>query len=66
MVPKRESVNCLTPEDPDVTPDEATLEAYSAYNLPSVEALVKYFYAASGYPVRSTWLTAIKNSNFKT
>ena len=31
-----------------------TLEAYSAYNLPSVEALIRYFHAAAGYPVRST------------
>ena len=40
-----------------------TLEAYSAYDLPSVEALIHYFHAAAGYPVRSTWLTAISTGN---
>ena len=30
------------------------LEAYSAYDLPSVEALIRYFHTAAGYPVRST------------
>ena len=42
----------------------ATLEAYSAYNLPSVEALIRYFHAAAGYPVRSTWLTAVSAGNY--
>ena len=41
----------------------ATLEAYSAYDLPSAEALIRYFHAAAGYPVRSTWLTAIIAGN---
>ena len=34
----------------------ATLAAYSAYDLPIVAALIRYFHTASGYPVRSTWL----------
>ena len=42
----------------------ATLETYSAYNLPSVDALIHYFHAAAGYPVRSTWLTAISAGNY--
>ena len=54
------------PDDPDATPEEATLETYSAYYLPSVEELFKYLHAATGYPVRSTWITEIKASNFKT
>ena len=40
-----------------------TLEAYSAYDLPSVEALIRYFHTASVYPVRSTWLTDISAGN---
>ena len=31
-----------------------TLEAYSAYDLPSIEALICYFHVAAGYPVCST------------
>ena len=34
----------------------ATLAAYSAYDLPSVADLIRYFRAAAGYLVRSTWL----------
>ena len=34
------------------------------YDLPSMEALVRYMHAAAGLPVRSTWLKAIKHGNF--
>ena len=54
------------PENPYTTPEEATLETYSAYNLPSVKSFFKYFHTAAGYPMRSTWLAAIKAGNFKT
>ena len=40
------------------------MDAFSAYNLPSVEALVIYFHATAGYPVRSTWLKAIESGKF--
>ena len=46
--------------------DQATLKAYSAYDLPSMEALVRYFRAAAGFPVRATWLDAIKAVNYRT
>ena len=41
-----------------------TLAAYSAYDLPRVVALIRYLHAASGYPVRSTWLKAIGAGNY--
>ena len=41
-----------------------TLEAYIAYDLPSVEALIRYFHAVAGYPIRSTWLKAISAGNY--
>ena len=34
--------------------------ALNAHHLPSVAALVKNFHACAGFPVRSTWLAAIK------
>ena len=46
------------------TANMATLEAYSAYDLPSVAALIRYFHVAAGYPVHSTWLTAISTGNY--
>ena len=41
------------PKMPNIS-HRATLEAYIAYNLPIVEALIRYFHEAAGYPVRST------------
>ena len=41
-----------------------TLEAYSAYDLPSVAALIQYFHATAGYPVRSIWLKSISAGNY--
>ena len=46
------------------TAHRTTLEAYSAYDFPSVEARIRYFHTAAGYPVRSTWLTAISDGNY--
>jgi hypothetical protein len=36
----------------------------NAHDLPSVAALVKYLHACAGFPVKSTWLAAIKAGNF--
>ncbi|KAL7531028.1 hypothetical protein ACHAXR_003813, partial [Thalassiosira sp. AJA248-18] len=44
----------------------ASLAAYSAYDLPSVGALVAYLHAAAGFPVKDTWLRAIKAGNYAT
>ena len=40
------------------------LPAFSAYDLPIVEAVLHYFHATVGFPVKSTWLDAIKYGNF--
>ena len=44
--------------------EQTTQSAYSAYNLSSVEALVRYMHAASGFLVKSTWIRAIKWGKF--
>ena len=41
---------------PAATCQQASLGTYSAYNLPSVAALVLYLHAAAGFPIRDTWL----------
>ena len=46
--------------------NKTTLQAYSAYDIPSVAALIRYFHAAAGYPVRSTLLKAIGSGNYST
>ena len=59
----------LLPDNADIpeVPQDASrvsLVAYSAYDLPSVSALVRYFHAAAGFPVRSICLYAIKSGNY--
>ena len=36
-----------------------------AYDLPNTPALIAYLHAAAGYPVRSTWLNAIKRGHYR-
>ena len=58
-----------TPEELPTMPnslDYTNLKAYSAYDLPSVEALVRYFHAAAGFPVSTTWPKAIKMGIYRT
>ena len=43
---------------------QATLAAYSVYDLPRVAALIRYLHAAAGYPVQFTWLKAIGAGNY--
>ncbi|KAL7439594.1 hypothetical protein ACHAXM_007602 [Skeletonema potamos] len=40
-------------------------EANNVYDLPSTEQAIRWFHATLGYPVRSTWLKAIKNGHFR-
>ena len=58
--PKDNPVSSIQP-DPPQTPT-----ALNAHDLPSVGALVRYLHAAAGFPVKSTWLAAIKTGNFST
>ena len=44
--------------------NQAKLAACSAYDLPSVAALIRYFHAAAGYPVRYTWNKSIGAGNY--
>ena len=45
---------------PPIVTKGASLQEFSAYDIPRMEALVRYFHAAAGFPVRYTWLCAIK------
>ena len=46
--------------------NKTKLKAYSAFDIPIVRALIRYFHAMAGYPVRSTWLKAIGSGNYST
>ena len=54
----------LSPRPPGAV--STTLGAYSAYDIPSVEALIRFFHAISGFPVKSSWLATIKPGNYVT
>ena len=41
-----------------------TPKANKPYNIPSVAALIKYFHAAAGFPLKLTWLADIKDGNY--
>ena len=43
-----------------------TEAAKRAYDLPSTPALIEFLHATAGYPVKSTWLAAIKAGNYAT
>ena len=48
--------------------DKTTLEAYSAYDLPSVAALISYFHTAAGNPVRLTcffWYVGVALQHYR-
>ncbi len=36
-----------------------------AYDLPSTRALIEYLHATAGYPMKATWIDAIKACNYK-
>ena len=40
------------------------LQANSVYDLPTTEQAIKWMHAVCGYPVKSTWLAAVKAGNF--
>ena len=58
----------LSPDNspPAPAPPPPTLAANNAYDMPSVKALVRFLHAAAGFPVKSTWLAAIKAGNYAT
>ena len=40
--------------------------AFSAYNLPIIEARFRFYHAAAGFTINSTWIQAIKSDNYAT
>ena len=46
--------------------DRATHQLNNVYDLPSTEAVIRFLHAAAGFPVKATWITAIKNGQYDT
>jgi hypothetical protein len=52
------------PRCPSKQAQKALQQANSIYDLPSTEQAIKWMHAICGYPVKLTWLKAIKASNY--
>ena len=52
------------PRRPSKRARKVLREANSVYDLPSIEQAIKWMHAVCGFPVKSTWLKAIKAGNF--
>lgn len=52
------------PRKPSRKARETLSQANSVYDLPSIEQAIKWMHAVCGYPVKSTWLRAVKAGNF--
>jgi hypothetical protein len=44
----------------------ATESANKVYDLPSITQTVKYLHTSAGFPVKDTWIKAIKAANYNT
>ena len=74
LVPDDEPIPDSTPEIAPPVPQlpppsqtkQTTMYHARAYDLPSVPALIAYLHAAAGYPVKATWLQAIKRGAYNT
>jgi hypothetical protein len=52
------------PRCPSTQARRTLRKANSVYDLPSTEQAIKWMHAVCGYPVKSTWLKAIKAGNY--
>ncbi len=52
------------PRHPSKQVQKALGQANSIYNLPSTKQAIKWMHAICGYPVKLTWLKAIKAGNY--
>jgi hypothetical protein len=52
------------PQGPSKQVQKALRQANSVYDLPLTKQAIKWMHAVCGYPVKSTWLKAIKAGNY--
>eukprot|EP00804_Cyclotella_cryptica_P005285 CCRYP_015797-RA/>CCRYP_015797-RA protein AED:0.44 eAED:0.44 QI:0/-1/0/1/-1/1/1/0/406 len=52
------------PRTPSKKARQTLRRTNSVYDLPSTEQAIKWMHAVCGYPVKSTWLKAVKAGNF--
>ena len=52
------------PRHPTKTTRDTLQQANSVYDLPSTEQAIRWMHAVCGFPVKSTWLKAVKAGNY--
>ena len=52
------------PRKPSNAAREKLSQANSVYDLPLTKQAIKWMHAVCGYPVKSTWIKAVKGGNF--
>ena len=62
LLPDKATVPLPTSSPP---PMHTSLQAFSDYDLPSVEYLLQYFHITADFPVQDTWIKAVQAGNFK-
>ena len=63
-IPLTQHKGTWQPRIPSKRAKQVLQQANSVYDLPSTEQAIKWMHAVCGYPVKSTWLKAIKAGNF--
>ena len=63
-IPLMQTQEQWQPRKPSKKSKKFLQEANSVYNLPTKEEAVKWMHTVCGYPVKSTWIKAIKAGNF--
>jgi hypothetical protein len=63
-VPLMQNKGNWQPRTPTKKARQKLEQANSVYDLPSTEQAIKWMHAVCGYPVKSTWLKAIKAGNY--
>ena len=63
-IPLQQTRGQWQPRQPTKRAKKFLQEANSVYDLPSTEEAIKWMHAVCGYPVKSTWIKAIKAGNF--
>ena len=52
------------PRHPTKSTGDALHQANSVYDLPSTKQAIRWMHAVCGFPVKSTWLKAVKAGNY--
>jgi len=62
-IPLEQNRGNWQPKQPTKRSKKHLQQANSVYNLPSTKEAIKWMLAVCGYPVKSTWLKAVKTGN---